>query len=528
VKLVGLDFAIIGAYLLVVIGIGVSLRKKITGSADFLLSKHSIPLWMTGIAFMAANLGSLEVMGMIANGAKYGMMTNHFYWIGAIPAMVFLGLFMMPFYYQNEIRSVPEYLQRRFDKRAHALNAVTFALMTILMSGINMFALAVVFKAMLGWSFDFSVLVSASVVVAYTMFGGLASSIYNEVLQFFLIVAGFLPIAIRGLQKVGGWQGLRDRLPASSLHTWSGLSDSNNGFGVSWVVVSVGLGFVMSFAYWCTDFLLIQRAMAARSLSDARRTPLVAAIPKMFFPILVTLPGLTAAALYGNDLKGDYNQALPRLLADLCGPGWLGLGLTALLASFMSGMAGNVTAFNTVWTYDLYQTYLAPGRSDAHYLKVARGATVVGTGLSVLAAYLALSFDNLMDYMQLVATFFISPLFATFLMGMFWKRCNGTGAFAGMIAGISGAALHYLGYRTGVLHYPTEMAANFNGAIVGWSSSVVVTVVGSWLTAPPPSEKTDKLVYSGFQRGTGPWYHSIVLQGCAILVVATVLNIIFW
>jgi SSS family solute:Na+ symporter len=312
------------------------------------------------------------------------------------------------------------------------------------------------------------------------------------------------------------------------MHTWAQLGTSDNEFGASWFVVVIGLGFVMSFAYWCTDFLLVQRAMAARNLRDARLTPMVAAVPKMLFPALVTVPGLAAASLYGADLQGDYNQALPRLLADLLGPGWLGLALTALLASFMSGMAGNVTAFNTVWTYDLYQSYLAPGRSDRHYLAVARGATVVGTALSVLAAYLARSFDNLMDYMQLVATFFISPLFATFFLGMFWRRCSATGAFWGMIAGIAGSMGHYLAYRMDLLRYPTEMAANFHGAVAAFVSAATVTAIGTWVSAPPDQEKIKRLVFSGFLGDPTPWPRNIVTVASVLMLATIVLNWMFW
>jgi SSS family solute:Na+ symporter len=526
-----IDRLIILLYFAAVLGIGFLLRRRIRGSDDFLLSGRSIPLWMTGIAFMAANLGSLEIMGMVANGAKYGMLTNHFYWTGAIPAMVFLGVFMMPFYYQNKVRSVPEYLKRRFDDRTHVLNALTFAVMTVLMSGINMFALAVVFRTMLGWSFHFSVLVSAGVVVVYTYLGGLSSSIYNEVLQFFLIVVGFLPLSIMGLSAAGGWSGLKARLPDTLLHTWAYMRTSDNAFGADWLAVSFGLGFVMSFAYWCTDFLLVQRAMAARNLTAARRTPLLAAVPKMFFPFLVTLPGLCGAALVAGRMNGDYNSTLPLLLQKFYGPGLLGLGLTALLASFMSGMAGNVTAFNTVWTYDLYQGYLAPGRSDAHYLRVARATTLAGTALSMAAAYIVLRFDNLMDYMQLIASFFISPLFATFLLGMFWKRANRTGAFYGMIAGIAGSMGHYLAHRAGLLHYSSDMAPNFYGAICGWSASMVVTVTLSLLTPPPPQENLAGLVYSRGRYVTAGglrWYAQPAFQGIAVLAAAVVLNVIFW
>jgi SSS family solute:Na+ symporter len=439
---------------------------------------------------------------------------------------------MMPFYYQNRIRSVPEYLRLRFDDRTHILNAITFAVMTILMSGINMFALAVVFKIILEWSFHFSVLVSASVVVVYTLLGGLSSSIYNEVLQFFLIVAGFLPLSIKALDASGGWQGLKAKLPDAMMHTWAHMgSAADNAFGANWFAVAFGLGFVMSFAYWCTDFLLVQRAMAAKSLQAAQRTPMLAAIPKMLFPVLVTLPGLYAASSLGDTMQRDYNATLPLLLTHFYGPGLLGLGLTALLASFMSGMAGNITAFNTVCTYDLYQNYLAPARADRHYLRVARAFTVVGTGLSLMTAYIVLRFDNLMDYMQLIASFFISPLFATFLLGMFWPRCNGTGAFYGMLAGISGSMLHYLAYRLGVLHYRTEMAPNFYGAICGWTAAMLVTVVLSLATTEPPAQRLKGLVYRRLLI-TGPnptpLYARAGFQGICILAAVTVLNIMFW
>lgn len=527
-RLALIDQCMIGLYFAAVVAVGFVLRRRVRSSGDFLLSGRSIPLWMTGIAFMAANLGSLEIMGMVGNGAKYGMLTNHFYWVGAIPAMLFLGLFMMPFYYQNKVRSVPEYLKRRFDNRTHALNAMTFAVMTILMSGINMFALAVVLRAMLGWSFHSSVLASAGIVVLYTFLGGLSSSIYNEVLQFVLIVAGFLPLSWMALRAAGGWSGLAARLPDRMMHTWRDMAGHTNAFGADWFAVAFGLGFVMSFAYWCTDFLLVQRAMAARTLADARRTPLVAAIPKMLFPAIVTVPGLCAAALYGREIAGDFNSALPLLMGRFYGPGLLGLGLVALMASFMSGMAGNITAFNTVWTYDLYQSYLAPGRPDGHYLAVARAATVAGTALSAATAYIVLRFDNLMDYMQLVASFFISPLFATFLLGMFWKRTNATGAFYGMIAGITGSIGHYLAYRAGWLHYTGDMAPNFWGAMCGWTAAMVVTIGLTLLTPAPDEEKLAGLVYSHRAADAAGGRTRLVLEGAGILAAAVALNIAFW
>ena len=530
-KLGLVDRAIIASYFLAVLAIGFSLRRRVKDSEDFLLSGRQIPLWITGISFMAANLGSLEIMGMISNGAKYGMLTNHFYWVGAIPAMVFLGLFMVRFYYQNNVRSVPEYLKRRFDHRSHALNALTFSVMTLLMSGINMFALAVVLKTMLGWSFNFSVLLSAGVVVAYTFVGGLASSIYNEVLQFFLIVIGFLPLSFIALHRVGGWSGLKVRLPANLLHTWASTGTTHNAFGADWFGITFGLGFTMSFGYWCTDFLLVQRAMAARNLNSARLTPMVAAVPKMLFPLIVTVPGLCAAALFGPELRNNYNAALPLLLQKLYGPGLLGLGLTALLASFMSGMAGNVTAFNTVWTYDLYQSYLRPGRSDRHYLKVARMATIAGTLLSVATAYIVVRFDNLMDYMQLIGSFFISPLFATFFLGMFWKRCNSTGAFYGMIAGIGGSMAHYLAYREGLLHYGGDMAPNFYGAIFGWTCAAVATVAISLAGPPPSASQIEGLVYArppAADSRPALSNRTVGAIGLLILGATLVLNILFW
>src|SRR5438094_2409664 len=360
------DWAIISAYFVTVLGIGYHLKGKMKTSADFLLSNHSFSHWITGIAFMAANLGSLEVMGHTANGAKYGMRTNHWYWTGAIPAMVFLGLFMMRYYYANGVRSVPEYLRRRYDYRAHLLNSLSFALVTILMSGINMFAFAVVFNSMLGWTFTASVLLAAGVVLVYTLWGGLASSIYNEVLQFFLIVAGFLPLSFIGLHEVGGWKGLAARLRAQYLHTWKDMGGPGDPLGVSWWVMVIGIGLTAAPAYWCTDFLLVQRALAARSLESAQKTPLVAAFPKMLFPAIITLLGMIALAVAPGTVTKDYNLALPVLIARYYHSGMLSLWLTAILVSFMSGMAGNITAFNTVFTYDLYQTYFAKNRPDAN------------------------------------------------------------------------------------------------------------------------------------------------------------------
>src|SRR5206468_3450651 len=405
-----------------------------------------------------------EVIGMGASGAKYGIMTSHFYWVGAMPAMVFVGLFMMPFYYGSRARSVPEYLKLRFDEKTRGLNAITFAVMTVFSSGISMYALAKLLELVLGWNFHTSVVLSAVIVLAYIFLGGLTSAIYNEVLQFFLIVMGFLPLVLLGLKDMGGWTGLKAKLATVatsagySAGAWSDSwhhlnAASANPMGVEWFGMVMGLGFVLSFGYWCTDFLVVQRAMAADSMTAARRTPLLAALPKMLFPALVILPGMIAISLHvtreggflpvGSDGTPNYNLAVPVMLAHYLPSGLLGLGLTALMASFMSGMAGNVTAFNAVWTYDIYQSHIRPGQSDQHYLRMGHAATVFGILLSVAAAYAATRFNNILDMLQLVFAFVNAPLFATFLLGMFWRRTTGHGAFYGLLTGTITAALHY-------------------------------------------------------------------------------------
>src|SRR6202166_1282485 len=483
-------------YFVFVLGIGFALKRYMRTSNDFFLAGRSIPAWVCGLAFISANLGAQEVIGMGASGAKYGIVTSHFYWIGAIPAMCFVGIFMMPFYYGSKARSVPEYLRMRFDEKTRAVNAFSFAMMTVLSSGISMYAMALLIQT-LGllhgivpdpWIFHVSVFLSAIIVLGYIFLGGLTSAIYNEVLQFFLIVAGFAPLVWIGLRNVGGWQGIKHTLPANMTHSWHGMAHaSTNTLGVEWVGLAMGLGFVLSFGYWCTDFLVIQRAMAADSEVSARKVPLIAAVPKMFFPFLVILPGLIAVSVTSHmvttnagapsfaskngvssrpsssdpaaqiplddshphgiiPVKTDpvsgkavlnadgtpvynYDLAIPVMLLHFFPTGILGLGLTALLASFMSGMAGNVTAFNTVWTYDIYQSYINKTASDQHYLWMGRMATIFGIALSLGAAYLASRFNNIMDALQLVFALVNAPLFATFLLGMFWKRTTGHAAF---------------------------------------------------------------------------------------------------
>ncbi|MFN8650993.1 MAG: sodium:solute symporter family protein [Gemmatimonadales bacterium] len=566
IHLGAIDYAILLVYFAFVLGIGWVLRRNVKSSEDFFLSGRSIPTWIAGLAFLSANLGAQEVIGMAASGAKYGMMTSHFYWVGAIPAMVFVGVFMMPFYYGSKARSVPEYLRLRFDEKTRAFNAITFAVMTVFSSGISMYALAKLLELVLGWSFHTSVVLSALIVLAYIFLGGLTSAIYNEVLQFFLIVLGFLPLVLLGLKDAGGWSGLTEKLvpvatkagyaPGAWTDTWQHLgSASSNPMGVEWFGMAMGLGFVLSFGYWCTDFLVVQRAMAAESMTAARRTPLLAAIPKMLFPALVIVPGMIAIALHqsrggflpiGADGTPNYNLAVPVLLGHYLPSGLLGLGLTALMASFMSGMAGNVTAFNAVWTYDIYQSYIRPGAPDKHYLHMGHAATVFGIAFSVLAAYATTRFNNIMDMLQLVFAFVNAPLFATFLLGMFWRRATGHGAFFGLLIGTLAAAAHHgltlpAGAEPGLKGaflgatlqtYPSEMAQNFWTAIVAWSSCFLATIVISLVTARTRSDEELKgLVHSLTPRITETgkaWYERPGTLGAVVLGLTLVLNIIFW
>ncbi len=568
VHLSHVDYVVLIVYFAFVLGIGWALKRFMKTSTDFFLSGRAIPAWITGLAFISANLGAQEVIGMGASGAKYGIMTSHFYWVGAIPAMVFIGIFMMPFYYGSKARSVPEYLKLRFDEKTRAFNAFSFAIMTLFSSGISMYALAMLLQLLLHWDFNLSIFISAIIVLIYIFLGGLTSAIYNEVIQFFLIVLGFLPLVLIGLHKIGGWAGLQAQLRVVALnnhlaagafsHSWKYMgSASQNPMGVDWFGMVMGLGFVLSFGYWCTDFLVVQRAMAADSMSAARRTPLIAAFPKMFFPFLVILPGMIAIALTSKAGSGfalpaqgnsyNYNMVVPLMLVKFFPAGMLGLGLTALMASFMSGMAGNVTAFNTVWTYDIYQSYIVPGKNDIHYLWVGRLTTVVGIALSIGAAYFTRSFNNIMDMLQLVFAFVNAPLFATFLLGMFWKRTTGHAAFIGLISGTLAAAVHHGltrpvgefgaikgGWLGVVVHqYPSDMAQNFYTAIFAWTVCFVVTIVISLLTT---QRKTDEeltgLVYSLTPKVKDepglPWYEKPVVLGVIVLAAAVILNIIFW
>jgi SSS family solute:Na+ symporter len=543
------DYAILVTYFFFVVAVGWYARRRVHTSEDFLTSHRSVPVWITSLAFIAANLGAQEVMGMCASGAKYGWMTVHFYWIGAIPAMIFVGVFMMPFYYGSKARSVPEYLKLRFDEKTRGLNAVSFAVMTVFSSGISLYALGKLFQLLLGWSFTQSVLLSAAIVLVYTLLGGLTSAIYNEVLQFFLIVLGFAPLAFVATESAGGWNGMAARLPDVMTHAWKYTgSPESNPMGVEAFGLIAGLGFVLSFGYWCTDFLVVQRALAANSMSAARRTPLIAAFPKMIMPFIVILPGVAAIALtqmgggYSLPPKGssyDYDQALTTLMARFYHSGMMGLGLTALMASFMSGMAGNVTAFNTVFTYDLYQSYIRRNAGDDHYLRVARWTTFGGVAFSIAAAYLAQRYNNIMDVLQLVFSFVNAPLFATFLLGMFWKRTTGHGAFTGLLSGTGAAALvHGLTLAEGkgawianVHTFPSTMAQNMWIAIFAWSVCFLVTIAVSLATAPKNPEDLKGLVYGLTAKIADehePWYRRPAMLAYVAGAAVIALNIIYW
>lgn len=552
-KLHATDYAVIILYFAFVIAVGFIIKKKIKSSNDFLSSGRNIPLWITSLAFISANLGAQEVLGMVASGAKYGIMTVHFYWVGAIFAMVFLGVFMMPFYYGSKARSVPEYLSLRFDEKTRGLNAITFAGMTVFSSGISLFALAKLLEITLAWDFDFSIWVAAGIVMAYTFLGGLTSAVYNEVLQFFLIVLGLSPLVIIGLHEAGGWSNIQAQLQPQYTHAWQYMGSADqNSMGINAISLIFGLGFVMSFGYWCTDFLVVQRAMIARNMNEAQRTPIIAAIPKMLMPLIVVLPGLVAITLMTPALQSkgysiptaadgglDYTMTLPSLLAHYYPSGLLGVGITALLASFMSGMAGNVTAFNSVFTFDIYQAYFVKGKSDRHYLLVGKMITVVGILISIVTAYVAQQFNNINDFLQLVFSFVNGPLFATFVLGMFWKRATSNGAFYGLLLGtLAAAATHGLTIAEGKGGWISEsfvigsgMAQAFAVASVSFIVNLVVTIAVSLVTTPKPDEELRGLVWSLTDKPKVeglPWYQKASTLGLVLIILTLALNFLFF
>ena len=534
-----LDYFIIGVYFLFVLGIGAVLRSRMRTSEDYFLSARSLPSWVTGLAFLGANLGALEILGMGAGAAQYGIMTAHFYWIGAIPAMCFIALFMIPFYYGSRVVSVPGYLKRRYNEATRGFNAVLFAIFMILLSGLNMYAMAIVFQLLLGWSITASILLSAAVIMTYVVLGGLSSSIFNEVLQFFLITLGILPLVIFALVAAGGWSGLQETIAKPEFfHLWADTGSTGNPMAVQWFAIIFGLGFVMSFGYWCTDFLVVQRALAAEDLAASQRTPLIAAFPKILYGILAIFPGLIAISIFPQlgqspGLENSFNMAIPYVMAYYLPTGMLGLALTALLASFMSGMAGNVTAFNTVWTYDIYQSYIRSDAPDEHYVTVGRIATVVGVLLSIGTAYAVLAFESILDYLQLLHGIFLAPLFATFLLGMFWRRTTPWGGFAGLVSGTVAGVVIWGFELMGTIAYGSPMAGNFWRSIWAWIICFGVTIIVSLLTSS--SQKSDEelegLVWGLTEKKEAvepAWYKKPWVLAAAALAITVALNIIFW
>jgi SSS family solute:Na+ symporter len=548
------DLVIIALYFVAVIGIGFYLKRYTKTGEDFFLAGREMTAWIAGLSFLAANLGSLELMGWAASSYQYGILAAHWYWIGAIPAMLFLGLVMMPFYYISKTHSVPGYLKLRFGEPARALSAISFGLMTVLMSGINMFAMAKVMNVVLGWDMDISIWVSSVTVAAYVFLGGLLSAIFNEVLQFVLIWLGALLITIIGLIEAGGWNGVVARIhqnfPGQDYtHMWRTLgSFSDNPMGINWVGVVFGLGAVISMGYWTTDFLVVQRVISAKDLRSAKLAPIIGAAFKMMVPLIVILPGLLGLAVLPFKLVPEnmltpgahsYNDVLPLMLARYCGPGLLGLGVTALIAGFMSGMAGNVSAFATVWTYDIYRAMFNKNATDSHYVAMGRWCTVIGVAVSVGTSYLVRHSPSIMDYVQELFSFFIAPLFGTVLLGMMWKRATSAGGFWGLAAGtgtaialwqwvrVDPSAIQYVAFSP----HAKDMAVNMFRALWAWVACVSVTVLVSLVTKPRPAGELVGLVY-GYTKipseGDMPLYQRPIFWAGVVGVVFVILNIIFW
>ncbi|MEU3117521.1 sodium:solute symporter family protein [Micromonospora chalcea] len=535
------DYLILALYFVTVLGVGFAARRAIRTSVDFFLSGRSLPAWVTGLAFVSANLGALEIIGMAANGAQYGIMTVHYYWIGAVPAMVFLGIVMMPFYYGSKVRSVPEYLRLRFNRPTHLLNAISFAVAQVLIAGVNLYALALIMQALLGWPLWFAIIVGAVIVLAYITVGGLSGAIYNEVLQFFVIIAGLVPITVIGLVKVGGVSGLMDavrdsRLGEAGLHAWEGTGSTGNPLGAHWLGIVFGLGFVLSFGYWTTNFAEVQRALSARNMSAARRTPIIAAYPKLLIPAVTVIPGLialvTVKGLGADDGDLVYNNAIPLLMRDLLPNGVLGIAVTGLVASFMAGMAANVSGFNTVFTYDIWQAYFRRNESDEHYVKVGRLATVGAVVIGIGTAFIAAGFSNIMNYIQALFSVFNAPLFGTFIIGMFWRRMTPLAGFWSLLSGTLVATATYLLYKGGVISFNSDLEESFWGAGLAFATVAVVAAIVTPLTRPKTDDQLTGLVYGlsdtaladDSLAGDAAWYRSPVLLG----VVAVILAALFY
>ncbi|GAA1023907.1 MULTISPECIES: sodium:solute symporter family protein [Amycolatopsis] len=550
-----IDYIELAFYFVLVLGIGALARRQVSSSLDFLLSGRSLPAWVTGLAFISANLGAVEVMGMSANGVLYGLPTVHYFWIGAIPAMLFLGLVMMPFYYGSKVRSVPEFMRRRFGPTAHLVNGISFAAAQILIAGANLFLLASVVNLLLGWPLWVSIVIAAAIVLGYTALGGLSAAIYNEVLQFFVIVVALLPLTIVGLVKVGGWQGLVDKITHSpggtaQLHSWPG--DNLTGFGnnfLSVLGIVFGLGFVLSFGYWTTNFVEVQRAMASKSMSAARRTPIIGAFPKMLVPFIVIIPGMIAGVVVPEYLQDKgllladkpatsgvtANNALLLLMRDLLPNGILGIAIAGLLASFMAGMAANLSSFNTVFTYDIWQTYVKKDKPDGYYLNLGRKTTVVATVLAIGTAFVASQSANILTYLQDLFSFFNAPLFATFILGMFWKRMTAAAGWIGLVAGTASAITIWALSQLDVLSLAGQ-GTSFVAAGTAFVVDIVVSIGVSLATQPKPDAQLVGLVYSLTPRdalkhdNTGEnagWYRKPGLLAGIVLVITIALNIIF-
>ncbi|WP_409484597.1 sodium:solute symporter family protein [Arsenicicoccus dermatophilus] len=504
------DYLLIALYFTFVLGIGFAARRQVSSSIDFLLSGRSLPAWVTGLAFISANLGAVEIMGMSATGAQMGMPTFHYFWIGAVPAMLFLGVVMMPFYYGSKVRSVPEFMLRRFGPGAHLVNAISFAAAQLLIAGVNLLLLAKIVEALLGWPQWVSLVVAAAIVLSYITFGGLSAAIYNEVLQFFVIVAALLPLTLIGLHRVGGWSGLVDKVThgpggAEQLSSWPGqaLSGFDNPV-LSALGIVFGLGFVLSFGYWTTNFVEVQRAMASNSITAARKTPIIGAFPKMFIPFIVIIPGMIAAVLVKEIAavkavgtgEFTYNDSMLLLMRDVLPNGLLGLAITGLLAAFMAGMAANISAFNTVFSYDLWQTYVVKDRDDAYYLRMGRIATVIATVVAIFTALIAGGFGNVMDYLQTLFGFFNAPLFATFILGMFWRRMTPTAGWVGLVAGTLSAIGLWSASTFGGAFTLKGQGLAFLCASTAFVVDIVLSVLVSLATRPKPREQLVGLVYS--------------------------------
>jgi solute:Na+ symporter, SSS family len=555
ISLSGVDLAIIAIYFVAVLGIGFYLKGQAGTGEDFFLAGREMTAWIAGLSFLSANLGSLELMGWAAASYQYGILSTHWYWIGAIPAMLFLGIVMMPFYYISKTHSVPGFLKLRFGESSRALSAVSFAFMTILMSGINMYSMALVMKVVLGWDINFSIWVSSLTVAVYVALGGLRSAIFNEVLQFVLIWLGALLIPILGLIEAGGWDGLQRKIAVNLgrqdyTHLWSTLgSFSDNPMGIHWTGIVLGLGWVISFGYWTTDFLVVQRVLAAKDLRSAKLAPVIGAAFKMMVPFIVILPGLLALAVLPVKLVGEgdalaqgshsYNEVLPLMLARYCGPGLLGLGITALIAGFMSGMAGNVSAFATVWTYDIYRAFWKRDATDSHYVAMGRWCTIVGVLVSIGTAYLVMQFKSIMDYVQALFSFFIAPLFGTVLLGMLWKRATPAGGFWGLLAGTVSSIAMWAWVKVdpsalaviALSDKAKDMAENMYRGLWSWIVCVVVTVAVSYATKPLDEKQLVGLVYGCTElpsEGHLRLYQRPIFWAMAVALVFAVLNILFW